>query len=402
MRALPDDDVVMALAAASRHRDALLANVLATEAMNRMRRSRVITEHIHDGAFAVDAERVLTFVNPRLAGMLGGDWRDLVGRSLPEAFTLVAPDGQRVEATRSCPVQRALERGRLIEWEGACVGNGAAFDAALTVAPVTAEGAIQGAVATVRDVTERRRIDARFRLTAESITEGLLLVSRGGVVTYANPAAARILGTPRAALQGHHYADLAAWRIVRPDLAPIPFDERPIFRALHGETVANERVLLPRADGTRVHLALSAAPLALDGHEGIVATFVDTTREDVQRLRYQSMFHALPFPAFFVDLDGRVVDVNPATCALVGLPAEKAIGQHFAAFLDPADLPAAAAEFQLTLAGERTEGTYGIRRSDGARLRVRITSVPMRDAAGIAGVHGFGEILGGPTREGGP
>ncbi|HVL49525.1 MAG TPA: MEDS domain-containing protein [Candidatus Thermoplasmatota archaeon] len=40
VRSLHDDDVVAALAAASRERDAYLANVLATEALNRLRRAR--------------------------------------------------------------------------------------------------------------------------------------------------------------------------------------------------------------------------------------------------------------------------------------------------------------------------------------------------------------------------
>lgn len=46
LRRMADEEVVMALAAASRRGDPLLANVLATEAQNRMRRTRAALEDL--------------------------------------------------------------------------------------------------------------------------------------------------------------------------------------------------------------------------------------------------------------------------------------------------------------------------------------------------------------------
>lgn len=147
---LADDEVIMALAAASETHDAFLANVLATEAMNRMRRSRAITTHLAEGAFAIDAAARITFVNPSLARMLGSTWEELVGRAFGESVGLLRPDGAPIDTSGASPLREALERGAAVEWRGRMVGPGGAFPAALTIAPIVRDGDVDGVVATVR------------------------------------------------------------------------------------------------------------------------------------------------------------------------------------------------------------------------------------------------------------
>lgn len=85
LRAMPDEAVVHALAAASRKMDAYLANVLAVELLNRQRRKRAVTVGLIAGlagfiilrtAILLRAELLRTsdgvFVLGSLAALLGG------------------------------------------------------------------------------------------------------------------------------------------------------------------------------------------------------------------------------------------------------------------------------------------------------------------------------------------
>lgn len=269
LRHLADDEVIQALAAASRNRDALLANVLATEAMNRMRRSRLITEHLAEGAFSVDGKCRFTFVNPALGKRLAVEWQEAIGRTCTDVMRLLEDDGREIPPDAS-PVKRAMQSGETVEWVGRVRGaEGDPFPAVLTVSPVHREGEVEGAVATLRDITQRRRLLAR----------------------------------------------------------------------------------------------------------------------------YESLFHHMREPTFFLDEGGALLDLNPAAADVLRAPIPQLRGEHFSRLLAPEDLERATLSFASVLSGERRVDEYTVVRPDGSRVRLRITGVPMYDADGIVGMHGLGEVV---------
>ncbi len=84
VRRLSDDQVVSALAAASRDRNPYVSNILATEAMNRMMRARAVSRHIGAGIVLLDWQGRITFVNPEAEHLLLNEEADLVGTTFDE------------------------------------------------------------------------------------------------------------------------------------------------------------------------------------------------------------------------------------------------------------------------------------------------------------------------------
>ena len=335
IQGLSDDEVVQALAAASRERDPYVANVLATEAMNRMRRARAIATNLPAGAFAVDQEGTFTFVNPAMVGMLGGAWSDYVGAPMDSRFALRDHAGAPVSGSPACPVRRCLEGGGPLEWDGRLARpDGADMDVTVIVAPIGAADDPDGAVVAFRDVTARRRADQqqeasraaldleRHRLHAvlEQMPSGVVIAEAPtGRFALRNREAVHLLGEP---LEG---VDLAAYGRLgarHGDGAPYRAEEYPIARALRGETVRQEGMAYARPDGRVLRLAVNAAPVR-DAEGRVVAavsTFHDVTEAKRTEARLHGVLESLREGLLVFDPRGGILYMNPAAHALLGIP----------------------------------------------------------------------------------
>lgn len=99
----------------------------------------------------------------------------------------------------------------------------------------------------------------------------------------------------------------------------------------------------------------------------------------------------LPLPVYTLDADGVVTWANAAAKELVG----DAIGKRHLAVLAPESRPGAKEAFARKVVGEEPSTEYEavLLRSDGSRVRVEISSVPIELEGRIVGV--FGVLLPG-------
>lgn len=161
IRSLSDEGVISALAAASREHNPYLANVLASEALNRARQKEAITTALGEGVYVVDEGGVLTFINPAAERMLALDARTALGRPIHD---VVHPPGRNL-AAEPCPLLRTLASAETIQADDvrfACEG-GDSFPVALTAAPIVRDGAVEGAVVAFQDITERKAAEEGLR-----------------------------------------------------------------------------------------------------------------------------------------------------------------------------------------------------------------------------------------------
>ena len=118
-----------------------------------------------------------------------------------------------------------------------------------------------------RDLSERRRAEARLRKMVEATAAPLLLVDPGGTIVFANPAAAVLFGRPAAALQGS------------PLGLPVN-DARPA------------EVQIPQPDGMRRAAEMQFAAAELEGREVLVVSLHDLTERKALRERASSTSRA--------------------------------------------------------------------------------------------------------------
>lgn len=201
IRRMDDEEVIAALAATAREEDPYLANVLATEAQNRARQKDTITRTLAEGVLAIDAEGLVTFMNPAAEEMLGWSLEELRGESMHDRVHLWSPEGERVPA-EACGILQAVRRGETISVSDDLFTrrDGSRFPVAQTVAPILRDGEVAGAVTVFRDITsDKRAIDAlRLRDRALAATTTGVTISDPALpdnpLVYANPAFLQMTG----------------------------------------------------------------------------------------------------------------------------------------------------------------------------------------------------------------
>lgn len=123
--------------------------------------------------------------------------------------------------------------------------------------------------------TDSARYDERI---LGAVAEGVAVVDADGRFTFANPAAARILGTPVNEIVGRRYDD-PVWKFTFPDGTAIPVDEAPLSLAMRtGEPVSDAVYGVELPDGRHLVLTINAVPFAEEGHlSGALISFSDVT-----------------------------------------------------------------------------------------------------------------------------
>lgn len=146
VRAMSDEDVIAALAAASREQDPLFANFLATEAMNRAQRGRRVIDNVAEGVLALDREGRIQLVNPAAERAFGRLADEIMGE--PVAEVVRAPQVPPARHPFLAPLRsRASVVGKSASFT---LRDGTPLVASFTAAPLLVEGDVTGVIVTFR------------------------------------------------------------------------------------------------------------------------------------------------------------------------------------------------------------------------------------------------------------
>lgn len=139
-----------------------------------------------------------------------------------------------------------------------------------------------GALVFVRDITERKRAEELIRhlndhnkLILNSAGQGILGLDLQGNMSFANEAAAKMLGHPIEELIGR--CSHSTWHHTKPDGTPHPREECPIYAAYKDGVVhRNDSEVFWRKDGTAFPVEYVSSPIREGGElVGAVVVFQD-------------------------------------------------------------------------------------------------------------------------------
>lgn len=406
---LTDEEVVQALAAFSEagEGDPYLANVLATEAMNRVHRSGVLARNAGEALVSLDRLGLVTDANPATARALRTPRRDLLGAHYQQNLRLVDEDGGPLPMDR-CPIQQVIDTGVAVVGREARMRrrDDEVFDVLISVAPVMREERRDGAVVLFIDITERKLAEQaaaaerrRLYQVLEHLSEGVILLGPEGRVEFANRAAQRLYGRSLHELR----QGAAAYAIHDLEGLPLPPEKWPGLRALRErQPVRGVRLAVVRAEGSSVVVEVDAMPIFDSGGRilGAALSFDDvTTRLEAERRLidseeiYRSLFENDPAAVFTIDGSGDITALNPRAEAIIGYSWQELRGQSFAPLLREEDVERAFVNFARVLEGDPRVDDYTLVRKDGTPIRVRVTGIPVRIGGRVVGMHGRAEPL---------
>ena len=258
---------------------------------------RLVLQSNPNAMLIVDAGGRIMEANPRACDAFLQDESALRGLTvddlLPQALRSAHREKRRgyFDAPHARPMGAGLEL---------CArrGDGSVFPVEISLAPLSVRGE-PCVVATVIDITARKdaekmvrelnsslekRVDERtrdlrgaeanLRLLLESSASGLYGVDTDGRITFANPAAGRILGVEPASLVGRRAADL-----VLPDPATATTAADSLARTLRdGRAFTVDDASFRHASGAAVPVMFSSHPMVRDDAiVGAVVSFIDMT-----------------------------------------------------------------------------------------------------------------------------
>jgi|GEM_PF-384597 len=252
-------------------------------------------------------------------------------------------------------------------------------------------GSLIGFSKLMRDLTERKRAEDRFRLAVESAPNAMVMANRQGQIVLVNSQTERLFGYTREELIGQPVELLVPerFRHQHPEYRT-SFSAAPQTRAMG----AGRGLYGLRKDGSEVPIEIGLNPIEIEGETLVLSSIVDITerrraeealRERTARLREQSELINLSQDAIIVrNTEGKIVHWNRGAVEMYGWTQEEAQGQTTHQLLQTqAPIPAEEIEAILRTAG-RWEGELKHTRCDGSQIIVESRHVLIRARQGAA------------------
>jgi PAS domain S-box-containing protein len=294
------------------------------------------------------AQPEVTLVSAASAALLGcapeqlvgdyGRWLEHVHAGDREVVLAALAQLARQEGPVTCEYRRGPPPGA----GGADGGPPAVCWLRDTLAPHrAADGRLTGWEGVVSDITEQRtladdlrRTTSMFNALVSNLPAGVFFIQGPhGTPILVNARARQLLGQREDSAAGlEHLAKV--YRLFRPDGTPYPVEDLPVYQALrHGRATMRDDIVVHRPDGRLAPLVSWAAPVDLVGRDGRAeaAVWVLEDRTPLQRAeaarqdsegRLRAVIETMAEGLVVQDRKGRIVDGNPAACALFGRPPE--------------------------------------------------------------------------------
>jgi PAS domain S-box-containing protein len=331
-------------------------------------RYQSLFEHAPDGIIILDLERHCLDANASLCRMLGFTHDELVGLHISDiiAETEVQDVGPALDAIRA--------RGDYHkEWKFRRK-DGSIFegDAMATMMP---DGNL---MAMIRDITERKRNEARFRRLVDSNAQGVIFWNTKGEIAGANDAFLDLVRYTR--------EDLEAGRMNWTTMTPPGYAH---FDLRNLEQIADKRVGAAyekefiRKDGARVFVLIGGASFEDNPDEG-VAFVVDLTgrkRAEEQIAEQAALLDEAQDAIIVRDLEGKAIFWNKGAERMYGWTRQEVLGLNMSGLLF-ADAQKYEEVISLTISQGKWSGDLKHLTKDKREITIAARWTLIRDDAG--------------------
>jgi PAS domain S-box-containing protein len=238
------------------------------------------------GMAIVDASGCIAIVNEPARRMFGYSRTEMLGcsieRLVPERYrtghVAFRQAFQRTPSTRSMGAGRDLYARRK---------DGTEFPVEIGLQPIGDEPG-KLVLATIVDITERRRLQDRFRMVVENAPNAIVMVDRGGAIVLVNAQAQRVFGYSREEMLSLSVDMLVPKRFR--DAHPAfrgGFFARPDARPMG----AGRDLYALRKDGEEFPVEIGLVPIDTDEGTMVLSAIVDITERKQREANLQAALH---------------------------------------------------------------------------------------------------------------
>ena len=208
-------------------------------------RYRLIVETANEGIWSMDGDYRTTFVNRRLADMLGYAPEEMIGRRVD---SFMFPED--LSDHESQMAARARGEGRVYERRFRCRDGREVWTVVSATALLDPQGGFAGSFAMFTDITSRRQAEEslqeseiRYRIVADNTHDWEFWIGPDGKFIYSSPSCLRTTGyrpedflrRPGLMKEIIHPEDRAAWEEHRPMAPRSPREGRAEFRIIRAD-----------------------------------------------------------------------------------------------------------------------------------------------------------------------
>jgi protein-histidine pros-kinase len=243
----------------------------------------VLLEAAPDAMVLVDNGGTIVMSNQHAARLFGFELSELVGQRVevlvPERYRNAHLQHRAgyVRAPSVRPMGAGLDLFGLRK-------DGTEFPVEISLSPVTVDGAVMTLTA-IRDATDSKRAEAKFRGLLESAPDAILIVDHTGRIVLVNAQTERLFGYARETLLGQPVEMLIPARFLpRHEEYRAMYFARPTVRPMG----AGLELFGRRADGTEFPVEISLSPLETEGGLLVASAIRDITdrkRADEERVK---------------------------------------------------------------------------------------------------------------------